>query len=82
LKHGEALKAWLDTSEKLKLPDGQPGFRPTPEANRKFEEAKAALKRAQERDNAERDRLFSMQRERLEDEVERRFRLQQRWQER
>jgi hypothetical protein len=78
LKHHEAFKGWLETSQKVKLPDGQPGFRPTSEATRKFEEAKAELERAQERDRAERDRLLRIQHERLEHEGERLFRLEQR----
>src|SRR5207253_335602 len=36
-KQGEAMRVWFETSEKLKLADGKPGFRPTPDATRKLE---------------------------------------------
>ncbi len=60
-KQGEAFKVWIETSQKLKLADGKPGFRPTPDATQKLEEAKEEFKRALERDKAERERLLQLQ---------------------
>ncbi len=63
VKQSEALRVWIETSQKLKLADGKPGFRPTPDATRKLEEAKDEYNRAFERDKAERERLFGLEQE-------------------
>jgi hypothetical protein len=63
VKQGEAFRVLIETSQKLKLPDGKPGFRPTPDATRKLEEAKDEVNRASERDKAERERLFGLEQE-------------------
>jgi hypothetical protein len=57
VKQGDAFRDWIETSQKLELADGEPGFRPTPNATRKLEEAKDEYNRAFERDKAERERL-------------------------
>jgi len=62
-KQGEAFRVLIETSQKLKLADGKPGFRPTPDATRKLEEAKEEFDRAFERDKAERERLFGLEQE-------------------
>jgi hypothetical protein len=62
-KQGDAFKISLETSEPLKLPDGKPGFRLTPDAMRKLTEAKEEVSRAFERDKAERERLLQLQSE-------------------
>jgi hypothetical protein len=63
-KQGDAFRVLIETSQKLKLADGKPGFRPTPDATRKLEEAKDEYNRAFERDKAERERLFGLEQER------------------
>jgi hypothetical protein len=63
-KQGEAFKVWIETSEKLTLADGKPGFRPTADATRKLEEAKDEYKKAFERDKAEREHLLQLEMER------------------
>jgi hypothetical protein len=62
-KHGEAIKRAMETSQAVRLADGKPGFRLTPEMARKLEEAKADVDRAFERDRAERDRLLQLEME-------------------
>ena len=54
MKRGEVFRALFDTSQKLKLADGKPGFNPTPDATRKLDEAKDGFNRAIKRDKAER----------------------------
>jgi hypothetical protein len=55
VKQSEAFRVWIETSQQLKLADGELGFRPTPDATRKMEEAKDEYSRASERDKAERE---------------------------
>ena len=59
VKQGEAFRVSIETGEKLKLADGTPGFRMTPDATRKLEEAKEGFNRALEQDKAERDAPLS-----------------------
>ncbi len=70
-KQGEVFRALVQTGEKPKLADGKPGFKPTPDATRKVEEAKDQLNRAFEeinraieRDRAEKERLLRLEHER------------------
>jgi hypothetical protein len=62
-KQREAIRVWIETSQKLKAADGKPGFRPTPDATRKLEEAKDEVNRAFERDRAERESLLRLESE-------------------
>jgi len=63
VNEGEAFRVGVETSQKLKLADGKPGWRFTPDATRKLEEAKEEYNRAFERDKAERDRLLQLESE-------------------
>ncbi len=71
VKQGEVLRVLVETSHKPELADGKPGFRPTPDAIRKPEEAKDEINRAfeevmqaLERDRAEKERLLRLEEER------------------
>ena len=71
VKQGEVLRVLVETSHKPELADGKPGFRPTPDATRKPEEAKDEINRAfeeimraLERDRAEREKLLRLEQER------------------
>ena len=63
MKHGEAFRVGIETGEKLVLADGKPGWRFTPDAARKLEEAKDEFTRGMERDKAERERLIQLESE-------------------
>jgi hypothetical protein len=71
VKQCEVLRVLVETSHKPELANGKPGFRPIPDATPKPEEAMKEIDRAFkeinqaiEKDFAEREKLFRLQRER------------------
>ena len=60
-KQADAFRSSIDTSQKLTMPDGRPGFRINPDAARKLKEAEDEYNQALARDRDERARLIQLE---------------------